>query len=172
MLSAVARHCQHFVHRCSHYRPTSFFTSNCTRLPHHSQKALSLFESTTQSALFGSLPYPVEKASIFISCIRTSCLVSFICMYIDIHTNSRINHQDYNACMVISVYGFGPMIRVWSMRFEAKHRHFKQICRRTSFKNLLKTLTINNQCLTAYNIHCSDVFSKICTVPGAQCKFR
>jgi hypothetical protein len=64
---------------------------------------------------------------------------------------------------------FGPMIRVWSMRFEAKHRQFKQVCRRTSFKNLLKTLTINNQCLTAYNIHCSDVFSKICTVPGAQC---
>ncbi|KAG1673612.1 Zinc finger protein ZXDC [Nymphon striatum] len=46
---------------------------------------------------------------------------------------------------------FGPLIHVWTMRFESKHAYFKRCVRYLqNFKNLSKTLTERHQMLIAY----------------------
>lgn len=46
---------------------------------------------------------------------------------------------------------FGPLIRLWTMRFESKHSYFKQCVRRTqNFKNVCKSLANNHQRLQPY----------------------
>lgn len=46
---------------------------------------------------------------------------------------------------------FGPLIRLWTMRFESKHSYFKRCVRRTqNFKNVCQTLANNHQLLQTY----------------------
>lgn len=48
----------------------------------------------------------------------------------------------------------GPLVGVWTMRFEAKHRFFKRVVRQTSnFKNVLLTLSVRHQMMMAYHNH-------------------
>lgn len=45
----------------------------------------------------------------------------------------------------------GPLIHLWSLRFESKHSYFKRSVRRAqNFKNVCKTLAHNHQLLQAY----------------------
>lgn len=47
---------------------------------------------------------------------------------------------------------FGPLVGLWTMRFEAKHRFFKRVVRFSSnFKNVLLSLSTKHQLMTAYN---------------------
>jgi hypothetical protein len=46
---------------------------------------------------------------------------------------------------------FGPLIRMWSMRFESKHSYFKRVARHSqNFKNVTKTLAERHQLYQAY----------------------
>lgn len=46
---------------------------------------------------------------------------------------------------------FGPLIRLWTMRFESKHTYFKQCARKLhNFKNLCATLAERHQLLQSY----------------------
>lgn len=46
---------------------------------------------------------------------------------------------------------FGPLIRVWTLHFEAKHSYFKECARKLyNFKNLCLTLSERHQMLQAY----------------------
>uniref|UniRef100_A0A672HZP7 Uncharacterized protein n=1 Tax=Salarias fasciatus TaxID=181472 RepID=A0A672HZP7_SALFA len=46
---------------------------------------------------------------------------------------------------------FGPLIRLWTLRFESKHTYFKQCARKLhNFKNLCSTLAEGHQLLQAY----------------------
>ena len=52
---------------------------------------------------------------------------------------------------------FGPLAALWTMRFEGKHRYFKQTVRYTGcFKNILLTLSRNHQLMMAYHLHSSS----------------
>ena len=49
------------------------------------------------------------------------------------------------------IFIFGPLIHVWTMRFESKHSYFKECIRRVkNFKNVTKTLSHKHQLLQAY----------------------
>ena len=61
---------------------------------------------------------------------------------------------------------FGPLIRLWSMRFEGKHKLFKAAARGASFKNILKTFTQHHQRLMANNLHFDDTFASVTTTTG------
>lgn len=51
---------------------------------------------------------------------------------------------------------FGPLIRLWTMRFESKHSYFKRCVRRTeNFKKVCQTLANNHQLLQTYLYSCS-----------------
>ena len=46
---------------------------------------------------------------------------------------------------------FGPLVRLWTMRFESKHSYFKRcICNSPNFKNVCLTLAEKHQLLQAY----------------------
>lgn len=50
----------------------------------------------------------------------------------------------------------GPLIRLWTMRFESKHSYFKRCVRRSkNFKNVCQTLADNHQLLQSYMISSS-----------------
>ncbi|KAL7877515.1 hypothetical protein SRHO_G00041580 [Serrasalmus rhombeus] len=49
---------------------------------------------------------------------------------------------------------FGPLVTVWTMRFEAKHSFFKNIVKHTRcFKNVPLTLASKHQMMIAFHIH-------------------
>lgn len=54
---------------------------------------------------------------------------------------------------------FGPLIHLWTMRFEGKHRFFKRVVHDTqNFKNVLKTLADRHQYMVAYHLSASGFF--------------
>lgn len=51
---------------------------------------------------------------------------------------------------------FGPLVGVWTMRFEGKHSFFKEIAHHTKcFKNVALTLSRKHQMMIAYHLHSS-----------------
>lgn len=52
---------------------------------------------------------------------------------------------------------FGPLVALWTMRFEAKHSFFKQVVRHTNcFKNIPRSLATKHQFMLAYHTHASN----------------
>lgn len=49
---------------------------------------------------------------------------------------------------------FGPLVFLWTLRFESKHSYFKQVVRHTNcFKNITLTLASKHQLMAGYNTH-------------------
>ena len=56
------------------------------------------------------------------------------------------------------IRAYGPLVSLWTMRFEAKHSFFKRVVRHTrSFRNIVLSLTMKHQLLLAYDQHDSRV---------------
>lgn len=52
------------------------------------------------------------------------------------------------------IRAYGPLMSLWTMRFEAKHSFFNCVVRHThSFRNILLSLAMKHQLLLAYNQH-------------------
>ncbi len=52
------------------------------------------------------------------------------------------------------IRAYGPLVFLWTMRFEAKHSLFKRIVRHThSFLNILLSLAMKHQLMIVYNQH-------------------
>ncbi|XP_052468758.1 uncharacterized protein LOC128026067 [Carassius gibelio] len=55
---------------------------------------------------------------------------------------------------------FGPLVHVWTMRFEAKHRFFKRVVHDAqNFKNILKTMAVRHQHMMAYHLAAPSFFN-------------
>lgn len=53
---------------------------------------------------------------------------------------------------------FGPLVGLWTIRFEAKHSFFKQVARHTNnFRNIAFTLATKHQQLISYHLHSSSL---------------
>ena len=53
----------------------------------------------------------------------------------------------------------GPLVHLWTMRFEGKHRFFKRVIHDTqNFKNVLKTLANRHQHMMAYHLSAPSFF--------------
>jgi hypothetical protein len=56
------------------------------------------------------------------------------------------------------IKAFGPLVSLWTMRFEAKHSFFKKIVRQTNcLLNILKSMAKKHQYMIAYHLHGSNV---------------
>ncbi len=54
------------------------------------------------------------------------------------------------------VKSFGPLVHLWTMRFEAKHSFFKQVARHTNcFKNVPRSLAVKHQLMISYHLKSS-----------------
>lgn len=67
---------------------------------------------------------------------------------------------------------FGPLILLWTMRFEAKHAFFKQVVRHTNcFKNITLSLANKHQLMIGHDMHSSSCekpcleVARVSTVP-------
>lgn len=48
---------------------------------------------------------------------------------------------------------YGPLVRLWAMRFEGKHQYFKDLAAKLkNFKSITSTLAERHQCLEMYNM--------------------
>lgn len=55
------------------------------------------------------------------------------------------------------IEAFGPLVAMWTMRFEAKHRFFKRVVQHTSsFKNILRSLAVKHQLFMAHQLNDSS----------------
>ncbi len=53
----------------------------------------------------------------------------------------------------------GPLVDVWTMRFEGKHRFFKKVAHETrNFKNITNTLAVRHQKMMAFHLDSSTFF--------------
>lgn len=67
-------------------------------------------------------------------------------MFKDVFNENITPKQHYLVHLPSQILRFGPLVRTWAMRFEAKHQQFKQIPKITkNFRNLPKTLTERHQ---------------------------
>jgi len=63
---------------------------------------------------------------------------------------------------------FGPLCKMWTMRFESKHNYFKQVVRECRcFKNILRTMAEKHQLLAAYHLSSHTYFTPAVSVPDA-----
>ena len=66
---------------------------------------------------------------------------------------------------------FGPLIRLWTMRFESNHSCFKRCVRKTqNLKNVCHTLAKNHQLLQAY-LHSGSFFAPSLVVKNSMLSF-
>lgn len=69
------------------------------------------------------------------------------------------------------IQAFGPLVSLWTMRFEAKHCFFKKLVRQTNNCTILKSMARKHQFMIAYHLHDSNIqrlvisVSKTSTVP-------
>lgn len=70
--------------------------------------------------------------------------------------------------MYICTHRYGPIVHLWSMRFEGKHKEFKTIARGNCYKNILKTLVLNHQRNLAYNLSLNHHFASVSLSTGAS----
>lgn len=57
---------------------------------------------------------------------------------------------------------FGPLRHLWTLRFESKHKYFKNIVKHSpSFKNILLTLSTKHQFLMALNSRDANLYHDI-----------
>ena len=61
------------------------------------------------------------------------------------------------------IRGFGPLVSLWTMRFEAKHSFFKQVVRHTNnFRNVLMSLASKHQMMMAYSSQGNALKPAVC----------
>lgn len=64
---------------------------------------------------------------------------------------------------------FGPLINMWTMRFEAKHSYFKRVVHESHcFKNILMTLAQKHQLMEAYHLSLPTYFTADLFVPESE----
>ena len=76
------------------------------------------------------------------------------------------------AIVISLLYRYGPLIYLWSMRFEGKHKQFKDAAKGTSFKNILKTLTEHHQRMMAFDLHYNSLFASVTVSIGSGTHFK
>ena len=66
------------------------------------------------------------------------------------------------------LYSYGPLTRMWTMRYEAKHRYFKRWCSiMGNFKNIAKTLANHHQKYLCYLLSTNSFLSPTTSIgPG------
>lgn len=56
------------------------------------------------------------------------------------------------------IKAFGPLVLLWTMRFEAKHHFFKKLVRQTCcFRNIVTSMAMKHQYMIAYHLHSSKI---------------
>ena len=69
-------------------------------------------------------------------------------LFKDVPLKPKHHHLMHYPDLILKL---GPLIRLWTLRFEAKHTYFKQCARKhRNFKNLCSTLVERHQLLKAY----------------------
>lgn len=64
---------------------------------------------------------------------------------------------------------FGPLVGLWTMRFEAKHSFFKRVIKRTScFKNVPLSLAVKHQYMIGYHLSSPSIDKPILDVSNAS----
>ena len=61
--------------------------------------------------------------------------------------------------LLVCACRLGPLVRYWTMRYEAKHQHFKRLANSIgNFINICHTLAIRHQCYQCYYLTDNEAF--------------
>ena len=77
-----------------------------------------------------------------------------------------VSYNVFAAHIILMMFRHGPLIRMWCMRYEAKHRYFKRWSNiMGNFKNIAKTLAMHHQKYICYHLLKSENSSFLSSPP-------
>ena len=138
------------------YGPSRFFSIGMCRFNHTRRNCfVEMFDPRLSRAICVLVFCGSYHTEVSLPC-------SFSCSNQSVSMNiTSLNLTTYTYIMFLAnICRFGPLSRLWCMRFEAKHKYFKQLCRRSSYKNFYKTLSEKHQRHMAYVLKCEDHFAR------------
>jgi len=84
----------------------------------------------------------------YLKCLITEYVQSRCTLFPDKNLKPKHHYLLHYAAMILKL---GPLIRLWTLRFESKHKYFKQCVRKLqNFKNVCKTASQRHQLLQSY----------------------
>jgi hypothetical protein len=102
-------------------------------------------------------PTATENMSAYLKILTEGYLTQRKVLFPDVPLRPKHHYLLHYPELMIQ---FGPLIRVWTLRFEAKHSYFKECARKLhNFKNLPLTLSERHQLLQAY-LHEGNLFQQ------------
>ena len=89
-----------------------------------------------------------QKLRLTKKALLRALIESYLCAGIDIFPEKTLKPKHHYPQLILQ---FGPLIRLWTLRFESKHTYFKQCARKLhNFKSLCSTLAKRHQLFQAY----------------------
>lgn len=84
----------------------------------------------------------------FLKCLIAEYIQSRCTLFPSVSLIPKHHYLLHYADLILQ---FGPLIRVWTLRFESKHKYFKQCIRKLqNFKNVCKTASERHQLMQSY----------------------
>jgi hypothetical protein len=81
---------------------------------------------------------------------------SFVAIYPNVSFTPKLHYMVHYPQQIIEQ---GPLIRAWTMRYEAKLNYFKGIARAGNFKNITLTLASRHQRWLSYHLNAGSLFT-------------
>ena len=77
--------------------------------------------------------------------------------------NVRLKPKHHLIALYTYLYHtFGPLVHVWTLRFESKHQFFKRVIKRSgNFKNVTTLLAVKHQLLQAFSIETEGCYHEV-----------
>lgn len=98
-------------------------------------------------------PVHTEESIAFLDCKISEHRQKFQEVFPDVKLIPKHHFIEHYPQLIRS---WGPLVALWTMRFEAKHSFFKQVARYTNcFKNILLSLAVKHQLMISHHYHSS-----------------
>jgi len=105
---------------------------------------------------FGQVALLQEKINEYLL-LRLTC-------FPDIRLRPKHHYISHYPSLILA---FGPLKHLWTLRFESKHKYFKNIIKHSqNFKNITKLLTQKHQFLQ--NQHCKNIYCDLVIADNAE----
>lgn len=112
---------------------------------------------TTSDARWGSLPTTPDRTTPWVfhkPLPRSKCYTKNALHVAYAKANDTVSFEISHVLIgnnIAILYRYGPLVRQWAMRFEARHKFFKQLASRLgNFINITHTLAVRHQQMQCY----------------------
>ena len=123
-----------------------------TRIP-HGEPAWEILMDLKDIVELVVAPVHTEESIAFLDCKISEHRQKFQVVFPDVKLIPKHHFIEHYPQLIRS---WGPLVALWTMRYEAKHSFFKQVARYTNcFKNILLSLAVKHQFMLSHHFNSS-----------------